>query len=139
MIEISAMFPVFVAEKLPDLQTYYQAHFGFETVFYEPGFYLHLLNPGSGVQLGFLVPDHASQPPFLRALATHEGMVVSFEVSDARAAFTSAQQENLDIAMDYKEEAWGQRHFIVRDPQGLLIDIVEHTQQDNADKMTESS
>ena len=128
MIQISAMFPVFVAENLPDLQTYYQRQFDFETVFFESGFYLHLLHPESGVQLGFLVPEHASQPSFLHALATHEGMVVSFEVSDARAAFTTAQRENLDIAMDYKEEAWGQRHFILRDPQGLLIDIVEHTQ-----------
>ena len=128
MIEISAMFPVFVAQNLRDLQTYYQQYFGFETVFFDAGFYLHLLNPGSGVQLGFLVPDHASQPAFLHAMATHEGIVVSFEVSDARAAFTTAQQESLDIAMDYREEPWGQHHFIVRDPQGLLIDIVQHVQ-----------
>ncbi len=128
MIEVTAMFPVFVANNLPDLQTYYQTHFGFETVFFEPGFYLHLLHPVSGVQLVFLAPDHASQPSFLHALTTHEGMVVTFEVSDARAAFATARETGLDIAMDYREEAWGQHHFILRDPQGLLVDIVEHAQ-----------
>ena len=129
MIKISTLFPVFVVQDLPALQTWYQRHFGFETVFFESGFYLHLVNTESGVQLGFLVPDHASQPPFLQGLATPAGMVVSFEVDDARAAYATAQQESLDIAMDYREETWGQRHFILRDPQGLLIDIVQHTQE----------
>ena len=32
----------------------------------------------------------------------------------------------LEIAFEYVEEPWGQRHFMVRDPAGLVVDVVEH-------------
>ena len=126
MIEISAMFPVMVSENLSELRDFYSTHFGFEAVFFDADFYLHLLHPGSGVQLGFLVPEHASQPAFLQSLAPRDGHVITFEVADAQQAYASAQQAALDIAMPYKEEAWGQHHFMVRDPQGFVIDVVQH-------------
>ncbi|MEM7292305.1 MAG: VOC family protein [Pseudomonadota bacterium] len=129
MIEISAMFPVLVAGNLDQLKAFYATHFGFEAVFFDPEFYLHLLHPQSGVQLGFLLPEHASQPSFLHARAVADGMVISFEVSDAQAAYNAAQSANLDIAMAFKEEVWGQHHFMVRDPQGFVIDVVQHIEQ----------
>ena len=46
-----------------------------------------------------------------------------------RPCYQFAQESGLYIVMEYTEEQWGQNHFIVRDPEGLLIDIVEHVQQ----------
>jgi uncharacterized glyoxalase superfamily protein PhnB len=33
---------------------------------------------------------------------------------------------NLDIAMELKEEVWGQIHFMLQDPAGIRIDLVQH-------------
>ena len=129
MIEPSAMFPVFVAENLTTLRDYYLDYFGFQAVFFDADFYLHLLHPDSGIQIGFLVPNHPSQPEFLFPVAAKEGMVISFEVDNARSAFAEAKQLGLDIAMTLKEETWGQTHFMVRDPAGFVIDIVQHVDQ----------
>lgn len=126
MIEIKAMFPVMVTADLAVVQQFYQSVFGFSTAFYEPGFYLHLVSESTGVQLGFLVPEHASQPNFLHAVMDPNGYVVSLEVSDAQHAFSQAQLMRLDIAMPLKDEAWGQSHFIIRDPVGIYIDVVQH-------------
>lgn len=128
MIEISAMFPVYVSDNLNELKTFYEMYFGFQTVFFDENFYLHLLYPKNGIQLGFLLPDLSSQPTFLHPLAIQDGMVISFEVADAGSAYAKALSENLDIAMDYKEENWGQTHFMIRDPKGFIIDIVQHLQ-----------
>jgi len=33
----------------------------------------------------------------------------------------------LEIALELKSEEWGQRHFMLRDPHGLTLDILEAT------------
>ncbi len=33
---------------------------------------------------------------------------------------------NLNIAMHLKEEVWGQIHFMLQDPAGFHVDIVQH-------------
>lgn len=128
MILTTALFPVLVARDLISLKSFYEEHFGFQTVFCEPSFYLHLAHPDRGFQLGFLVPDHPSQPDFLQQPTVSPGLVLSFEVDDAGVAYREAQTACLDIALALKEEPWGQRHFIVRDPSGFYVDIVQHVE-----------
>ena len=43
-----------------EIRIFYESVFGFNAVFYDADFYLHLVSPNSGVQLGFLMPEHAS-------------------------------------------------------------------------------
>lgn len=126
MIEIDAMFPVMVTLNLESVKQYYETAFGFTAVFYDPGFYLHLVSPSSGVQLGFLLPGHATQPGFLHPVMSKEGYVISLEVKDAAQAYAEALRMNLYIAMELKEEDWGQVHFILQDPAGFRIDVVQH-------------
>ncbi|MFK7992946.1 MAG: hypothetical protein AB8B87_02330 [Granulosicoccus sp.] len=129
MIDISAMFPVLVSNELEALQSFYQQHFGFQTEFLDADFYLHLRHPGSNVQLGFMVERHASQPDFLQTRAATEGFVISFEVTNARQMYDQALVMGLEVVFDYKVEVFGLTHFMVRDPAGFVVDIVEHHDQ----------
>ena len=126
MITPTALFPVVVVPRLEAARTFYVEQFGFETVFDDPSFYTHLLHPASGIQLGLMVEDHPSQPPFLRRSPGHEGWVISLEVDDAEAAYETARARSLDIALDYRVEDFGVNHFMVRDPGGNVVDVVEH-------------
>lgn len=126
MIEIDAMFPVMVTANLEAVKAFYESVFGFNAVFYDADFYLHLVSPNSGVQLGFLMPEHASQPDFLQPLMSPDGYVISLEVRDAAHAYAEAQKMDLTMAMELKEEVWGQVHFILADPAGFRIDVVQH-------------
>jgi uncharacterized glyoxalase superfamily protein PhnB len=126
MIEIEAMFPVMVTANLEAVKAFYESVFGFNAVFYDADFYLHLVSPNSGIQLGFLMPEHASQPDFLRPLMSPDGYVISLEVKDAARAYAEAQKMDLTMAMELKEEVWGQVHFILIDPAGFRIDVVQH-------------
>ena len=102
MIEIDAMFPVMVTANLEAVKAFYESVFGFNAVFYDADFYLHLVSPNSGVQLGFLMPEHASQPDFLRPLMSPDGYVISLEVKDAAHAYAEAQKMDLTMAMELK-------------------------------------
>jgi uncharacterized glyoxalase superfamily protein PhnB len=126
MIEIKALFPVMVANNLDKIKQFYEIVFGFNAVFYDPDFYLHLISSHSGAQLGFLVPNHDSQPDFLHPIMSRHGYVITLEVKDARAAYIEAEKLALNFVMPIKEESWGQIHFMVQDPAGFRIDVVQH-------------
>lgn len=129
MINPIAMFPVFVVNDLAKMKLFYESNFGFISEFFKEDFYLHLLQPESKAQLAFMVPNHPTQPRFLHTLANSEGMVISLEVTAAKGAYEQARQASLDIVFDYKVEEFGTAHFMVKDPAGLVIDIVEHLEQ----------
>lgn len=128
MIEFQAMFPVMVANDLEALKQFYEDVFGFNAIYFEPNFYLHLVSPNTGAQLGFLVPNHESQPSFLHSRMVTDGYVISLEVIDAKIAYQQAKELALEVVMPLKDEAWGQRHFIIQDPAGFYVDIVEHNE-----------
>jgi len=126
MIEIDAMFPVMVAENLDAIKQFYETVFGFKAVFYDANFYLHIISPDSSIQLGFLLPNLASQPDFLHPVMSSEGYVISLEVKNAALAYSEAQKMDLDFILGLKQEEWGQIHFILQDPAGFSVDIVQH-------------
>lgn len=126
MIEIDAMFPVMVTLNLESVKQFYETVFGFNAVFYDPSFYLHLASPTSGAQLGFLLPNHVTQPEFLHPVMSRDGYVISLEVKDATKAYSEALRMNLDVAMELKQEKWGQIHFMLQDPAGFRVDVVQH-------------
>ncbi|MDW5419182.1 VOC family protein [Iodobacter sp. CM08] len=126
MIEIEAMFPVMVTQNLESVKQFYEAVFGFNAVFYDPNFYLHLVSPNTGAQLGFLLPNHDAQPDFLHPMMSADGYVISLEVKDAAKAYREAKSLNLNFVMHLKEEVWGQIHFMLQDPAGFRVDVVQH-------------
>ena len=126
MIEIDAMFPVMVAENLEAMKQFYETVFGFKAVFYDANFYLHIISPNNSIQLGFLLPNLVSQPEFLHPVMPSEGFVISLEVKNAALAYSEAQKMNLNFIMDLKQEEWGQIHFMIQDPAGFSVDIVQH-------------
>ncbi len=121
MITITSSFPVYIVEDLAAAKMFYTRHFNFAPAF-ENEWYLHLVTD-SGVQVGFMRPDQATQPAIFRKGFAGSGVIFSFEVEDADAAYAEAQ--SLDIVLSLRSEDWGQRHFCVRDPNGLYLDVVQ--------------
>lgn len=123
MININSSFPVFVVESLSNAKHFYTSHFNFQPVF-ENEWYLHLVS-ASDVQIGFLLPNQPTQPTAFHAAHGGDGVIFSVEVDNADAAYEEAKQNNLDIILHLRSEDWGQRHFCVKDPNGVHIDVVQ--------------
>lgn len=129
MIKIESAFPLFVVDNLSAQKAFYSEAFGFEAVFFEPDLYLHLVNPANGIELGFMLSGLKTQPDFLRSRATSSGTVVTFEVADAARAYEQARRDGFDVVYELKVESWKQTHFMIRDPAGLIVDVVEDSNQ----------
>ncbi len=126
MIDVDAMFPVVVTSDLEAVKQFYETVFGFNAVFYDSKFYLHLISPNNNIQLGFLLPNLENQPKFLQPMMSSKGFVISLEVKDAALVFTEAKKMDLNFLMALKQEEWGQIHFMIQDPAGFSIDVVQH-------------
>jgi uncharacterized glyoxalase superfamily protein PhnB len=126
MITPRNSFPVFIVKSLEAAKSFYLEHLGFSVV-YENEWYLHMVTE-SGVQVGFLLPDQPTQPDFFHPAFQGSGVILSLEVTDADRAFKEAQDKNIDVVLSLRSEEWGQRHFILKDPNGIYVDIVQEIQ-----------
>ena len=52
-------------------------------------------------------------------------MIMTFQVEDAAAEHKRLQAAGAPIIYGPATEPWGQRRFMVRDPSGILVDVVE--------------
>lgn len=124
MITPKTYFPVLITNQLDNCKRFFVSLFGFEPVF-DTDWYIHLVH-ASGAQLGFLIPDHPSQPSVLQSRFTGSGMIYSFEVENVDDAFDQLRDRDAQIVLKPKTEEWGQRHFLLAGPAGLLVDVIQN-------------
>lgn len=67
-----------------------------------------------------------TQPTELHSAFNGAGMVYSFEVQDAESEYQRISAlHGIDIFLALRDEPWGQRHFMLTDPAGIRIDVVQ--------------
>jgi uncharacterized glyoxalase superfamily protein PhnB len=53
------------------------------------------------------------------------GIILAFVVDDLEGELTRLQDEGVAITMPLTEEEWGERAFQVRDPNGVIVQLVD--------------
>ena len=120
---MTSLFPDICSDDLHASRDFYRALFGFETLF-ENAWYLQMRLPRDpAVQIAFVRADHDSVPKPYQARA--RGVLVTIELDDVDACCARALQLGLPLAYPLVSEVWGQRHFMVADPNGLLVDVIQ--------------
>jgi catechol 2,3-dioxygenase-like lactoylglutathione lyase family enzyme len=107
--------------KLAESREFYTRVFGFEVV-WDGGSYIHLRN--GDIELGLLQPGQKDQPPVFQKEFAGEGAWISWEVEDVDAECARIAALGLPLACPLSDEPWGERHFAVRDPNGVGINIM---------------
>jgi uncharacterized glyoxalase superfamily protein PhnB len=54
-------------------------------------------------------------------------LFVGLETANADQACLDLRGKGHAPLFDPKDEPWGQRHFAVRDPNGIVVDVIEKT------------
>ena len=123
MIKPNTSFTVFTVENIIKAKEFYLTYFGFRVAF-ENEWYLHLVSD-AGIQVAFLLPNQSTQPDIFHNAYNGNGVIFSLEVEDVDSAYSEAMEKSLDINFELRSEEWGQRHFCVKDPNGINLDIVQ--------------
>lgn len=120
-MEITSFYPVLMVEDLPASVRFYREVLGFETTF-EADWYVSMRFDGG--EFAVLDHRHESIPVGFREPA--RGLLLNVEVSDAVAEHARLVRElGLPERLSLRDEAFGQRHFIVEAPGGVLLDVIE--------------
>ena len=103
--------------------TFLAEHFGFREQMGADGF-ASLAREDAGMNVVFLRRGLQSLPEDQR----HDhaaGLILAFVVDDLEGELARLQAEGVTITMPLTEEDWGERAFQVRDPNGVIIQLVD--------------
>ncbi len=89
----------------------------------DAGWYAELARRGEPAQIALVQRGHATVP------SGHDdhrgGVLVSVIVADATAVHERAVTMRAEIVSDLRDEGFGQRHFMVVDRDGFVVDVIQ--------------
>jgi catechol 2,3-dioxygenase-like lactoylglutathione lyase family enzyme len=118
---VTSFYPVLMSPDVGAAADFYRRTFRFETVF-EADWYVSLRR--GTFELALLDPSHPTVPAsFGRPV---QGLLLNLEVDDADAEHRRLVDEHgLEPVLTLRDEDFGQRHFIVEAPDGVLVDVIQ--------------
>ncbi|QSB14006.1 VOC family protein [Natronosporangium hydrolyticum] len=110
-------------DDVPAASGFLARHFGFREVMAADGF-ASLTRDDAGMNVVFLRRGLASLPADQRDDHA-SGLILAFEVDDLEGELARLQEEGVTITMPLTAEEWGERAFQVRDPNGVIVQLVD--------------
>jgi catechol 2,3-dioxygenase-like lactoylglutathione lyase family enzyme len=111
---ISRAVPNIRSDRPVETRDFFAELFGFEVAM-DLGWVMTLASPDDpAVQITIVSSDDMAAP----------GITVG--VADVDAVHAKAVEQGLEIAYPLRDEAWGVRRFMLRDPNGTVINVVSH-------------
>lgn len=122
-MQLSSVYPVLCSDRIAETSAFYRSHFGFEVVF-EADWYVSLRRKGDpAYELAIVDATHPTIPAGYRRPVA--GVLLNFEVADVDATYAElVDGAGLVPVLPLRSEEFGQRHFIVADPSGVLVDVI---------------
>ena len=118
----TSYYPVIMTADVAATAAFYERHFRFGAP-YRSDWYVHLRSlDDAHTNLAVLDYRHETIPAEGRKPVA--GVILNFEVEDVDAEHDRLRDAGLPILLPIRDEAFGQRHFITRDPNGVLIDVI---------------
>lgn len=123
-------YPVIMTNQVAETADFYVQNFRFKKAF-NCDWYVHLQSTeDESVNIAILDGTHDTIPAAARGQVS--GLIINFEVEDVDREYELAKANGLEILLDIRDEEFGQRHFITKDPNGVLIDVIKPIQPSEA-------
>lgn len=123
-MKIKQVVPTLITREVVATRDFYANWFGFEAVF-DSDWYVHLKHPDSAQEIGVLTPNHESQPEMFQPEFNGHGVGLSIEVDDVDAVFHEFTSRAAPMWSSLRDEPWGGRQFLMRDPAGMAISVYQ--------------
>ena len=110
-------------DDVPASSAFLTEHFGFREKMAADGF-ASLSRDDCGMNVIFLRRGLPTLPADQRDVHA-TGLILAFDVDDLEAELARLQDEGVSITMPLTTEEWGERAFQVRDPNGVIVQLVD--------------
>ncbi|WP_456598868.1 VOC family protein [Blastococcus sp. SYSU DS0616] len=120
-MSVTSVYPVLMSHDVEATAGFFRQHLGFQPTF-ESDWYVSLRR--ERWELAVLDPDHPTVPASHRGAAA-AGVLVNIEVDDVDAEYRRLVLDaGLTAVLPLRTEAFGQRHFVLAGPEGVLVDVI---------------
>lgn len=117
------------SDHLADSKHFYVELLGLQ-VKYDSDWYVQLCTKDNpDIEYGIIQRDHELVPESFQHAPT--GMYVTFVVDDVDAIYQKAMDLQLPVIQEPRDEFYGQRRFLIEDPNGCLLDICSPSESFN--------
>ncbi len=99
-----------------DAKSFYTGFLGLSTEEFNLGWVARYTSPESGALVQLVTRDATAA----------DDAVISVHTADIDGAYAEAQQHGYEIVHPLTTEEWGVRRFLVRAPDGNVINVVRH-------------
>ncbi|MFJ9411507.1 glyoxalase superfamily protein [Streptomyces sp. NPDC101393] len=97
-------------------KSFYADYLGLSTEEFNMGWVARYTSPETGANIQLVTRDATAS----------EDSVVSVLTDDVDSAYAEAQERGFEIVRPLTTESWGVRRFLVRAPDGNVVNIVHH-------------
>ena len=115
-----------ITARLQETKKFYTHVLNFGVTF-ENDFYLLMHTPDHSAELSFLLPEHPSQQPLFQSAFQGTGVYLTIEVENVDDEYKRISSLGIPMAIELRDEPWGDRHFAIVDPNGIGIDLVKYS------------
>lgn len=117
-------YPLITVQDLPASRAFFSRVFGLRPLFEASWVVMFARGDTDSIALGLMSADHPSKPPGPETFGG-SGMLVTLQVDDAAALHRQLTAQGIAIELALVDTPWGQRRFMLRDPSGIQVDVVE--------------
>ena len=111
---INRAVPNIKSERPADTRDFFVDLLGFEVAM-DMGWVVTLASPANpSAQVTIIGNDDPAAPG------------ISVEVADVDAVHAKAVEQDLEIAYPLRDEEWGVRRFMLREPSGMTVNVLSH-------------
>lgn len=110
-----------ISSKLIETVNFYEDHFGFVPVVEKEGYYLLQKHDDADLMIAVFDADH----PCVNTVSPVQGMILNLTAEDVTTLYDYIYMEGLEIYKALGHDIHGQKHFVVFDPNGVLINVFE--------------
>jgi uncharacterized glyoxalase superfamily protein PhnB len=93
-------------------------------------FFVRLLGFEVAMDIGWVVTVASPTNPSVQVtIVSNDDMAapgISIEVDDVDAVHARAVEQGLEIAYPLRDEEWGVRRFMLREPSGTMVNVLSH-------------
>lgn len=120
---MTSFYPVLMSQTIEESTRFFIELFHFEVTFTSE-WYVSLKND-QNFELALIESSHETIPDKYKTNC--KGIILNFEVEDVDKIYAEiTNRGDVSIVMEIKNEAFGQRHFMIESPDELLIDVIQN-------------
>ena len=108
------------SDQLSESRDFYTKLFDFN-VDYDSDWFVHLISKDKAFELGIIKRDSEIVPEGFQH--NPKGFYITFVVENVDQVFETAKKESLDIVNEPSDTFYGQRRLLLKDPNGVLVDV----------------